>query len=308
MLTDKILASVLNQFPDPVFVLSESGKYIGVYGGRDVRYYRDASGLVGNSIGDFFEKQNVEFFLKQIKLALDQKQLVTVEYELMDTELAKLLPDEAPPIAYFEGRINPLDFTVEGERVVIWVASNRTDRHFLQLELKKMCDTDGLTQLYNRRRLDEDMKKAFENFKRLGVNTSLLALDLDNLKQVNDSLGHHEGDNLLKLLAKVCHTSLRMNDSAYRLGGDEFLVAMPLSDFDAAMAFAGRLREHFLLDAEKLQGIARDCSVSVGVSMFKDTDSSFNDALIRADKALYAAKKQGKNSVFSSSEVTGTGD
>lgn len=303
MLTDSLLVSVLNQLPDPVFLLSESGKYVGVYGGRDARYYRDASGLVGHSIGDFFEKQNTEFFLKQIRLALDHKQLVIVEYELADVEITKLAKDQSPPIAYFEGRISPLDFEIGGERMVIWVASNRTERHFLQLELKNLSDTDGLTQLYNRRRLDEDMTKAFENFMRLGVNTSLLALDLDNLKQVNDTQGHHEGDNLLKLLAKICHTSLRMNDSAYRMGGDEFLVVMPLSDFEAAMNFASRLRELFQYDTHKLQGAAKDCSISVGVSMFEDSDSSFNDALIRADKALYKAKKQGKNSVYGSGEA-----
>lgn len=87
------------------------------------------------------------------------------------------------------------------------------------------------------------------------------------------------------------------------LGLDFLSFVWSLSDFDAAMNFASRLRELFQYDTHKLQGAVKDCSISVGVSMFEDSDSSFNDALIRADKALYKAKKQGKNSVYGSGEA-----
>ncbi|WP_373020097.1 GGDEF domain-containing protein [Thiomicrorhabdus sp.] len=297
MITLEQMPAVLNALPDPAFVFSKSGKYVAVFGGRDNRYYHDGSGLVGLYIADLIEAEKANWFIGKIEEALQSKKLLIEEYELSNKDV-KGLPDEGPqePL-WFEGRIQALDFLVDDEEVVLWVASNISERHKLEVKLRELSDTDQLTSVYNRRRLDHELSLHFEAFSRHLIPTSVLMFDLDNLKQINDRFGHHVGDEAIRTIASICQFLLRKTDLICRYGGDEFIIVLPGTDLEQAVQFSDRLVENFK------QGLQRFCvddtlvTASIGVTAFKPTDKNSKDTLQRVDSALYAAKKNGKNQV-----------
>jgi signal transduction histidine kinase len=131
----QMLAATLDALPDPAFILSRSGRYVAVFGGTDKRYYHDGSGLVGLSIGDVLAPEKTLWFLAQIETVLQTRQLLVVEYALSGSDV-KILNDEGPSEAiWFEGRVQALNYQVDGEEVVLWVASNITASHQLRLDL-----------------------------------------------------------------------------------------------------------------------------------------------------------------------------
>ena len=291
------MALVLDALPDPVFILSRSGKYVAMFGGRDPRYYHDGNGLVGLYISDVVNTEKANWFLEQIELALQSGKLLIQEYELSNKDV-KGLSDEGPaqPI-WFEGRIQALDFLVDGESVVLWIASNITQRHELEIKLRELSDTDQLTKLFNRRKLESELTLHYETFKRHSTPMSILIFDLDHLKKINDALGHHAGDEVIFAVSDICRVALRKTDIACRFGGDEFVVVLPNTDLEHALQFADRLRERFNLELSRfsIDGVA--VTVSIGVAIMIPTDHSYEDALKRADKGLYEAKRKGKNQV-----------
>jgi diguanylate cyclase (GGDEF)-like protein/PAS domain S-box-containing protein len=157
--------------------------------------------------------------------------------------------------------------------------------------------TDSLTGLFNSRYLHERLPAEIERANRYGRPLSLLVLDCDNFKSINDRYGHLEGDKVLVSLAEVIGLCLRRSDSAYRYGGEEFVVLLPETGEQASVALANRLREMFA--DQKILAATGDeirCTVSIGVSRHVpgDTESTM---IRRADEACYSAKDQGKNCV-----------
>jgi diguanylate cyclase (GGDEF)-like protein/PAS domain S-box-containing protein len=157
--------------------------------------------------------------------------------------------------------------------------------------------TDSLTGLFNSRYLHERLPAEIERASRYGRPLSLLVLDCDNFKSINDRYGHLEGDKVLMSLAEVIGLCLRRSDSAFRYGGEEFVVLLPEAGEQASVALANRLREMFA-NQKVLTAAGEEicCTVSVGVSRHVpgDTESSL---IRRADEACYSAKDQGRNCV-----------
>lgn len=291
------MSLVLQALPDPAFILSRSGKYVAVFGGRDTRYYHDGGGLVGCYITDLIKPAKADWFLKKIGEALETGRLIIEEYELSNKDVAGL-PDEGPdePI-WFEGRVQSLDFTIDNEEVVLWVASNITERHRLEVRLRELSDTDQLTGLYNRRKLDDQLQAHYENFTRYQLPLSVVSFDLDDLKPLNDSLGHGAGDMALRRVADICREQLRMNDIACRMGGDEFVILLPNTEHFQAQKFADRFKDSCNTALCQLNDQSFSLSVSIGVATCIAADTDPYDVVRRADIALYEAKKAGKNCI-----------
>ncbi|QYJ78324.1 GGDEF domain-containing protein [Shewanella acanthi] len=292
------LALILDALPDPAFIISKSGQYLAVFGGKDGRYYHDGSSLVGLKLTEVLNSDKAEYFQSLIDQALASRSLIIEEYELCIKDV-KGIPEAGPsqPI-WFEGRIQALDFLVEGEPVVLWVASNISQRHELEIQLRQLSDTDQLTGLFNRRRLVQDLSALFDNFSYHKLPSSVLILDLDNLKAVNDQLGHHVGDEIMRAIADTCKQQFRKTDNAYRYGGDEFVITLASVEQPQAISFAEHLLGCFFeaLQQHAINGIY--ATVSIGVASFEAGDKSYEDALRRADAALYQAKRNGKNQVI----------
>lgn len=295
------MALVLHSLPDPAFVITQSGRYIAVFGGKDDRYYHDGSGLVGLYISDVLHEEKANYYLCIIEQALISRKLQIEEYELSNKDV-KGLSDQGPsePI-WFEGRVQALDFLVDNEPVVLWVASNMSKRHQLEVQLRQLSDTDQLTGLFNRRRLERDLNLLFDTYSRYHVPASILMLDLDHLKQINDQLGHHAGDNVIVTVADTCKQQFRKTDSAYRFGGDEFVIALPGVEYDQAIVFAEFLCDCCFKALQKHAVNGLFATVSIGVATIEADDKSYEDTLKRADAALYQAKRDGKNRVIANS-------
>lgn len=157
--------------------------------------------------------------------------------------------------------------------------------------LQHMALKDTLTGLGNRRFFDDSLHKAVQLAKRYNESCSLLLLDLDNFKQVNDIAGHTAGDELLIAIANTLSETLRITDSLFRFGGDEFAIILSTADTDSAELIARRLLKaiHQLPLCQHYQ-----VSISIGLALLQPEQSQ-TAFFAAADKALYQAKSAGKN-------------
>ncbi len=170
----------------------------------------------------------------------------------------------------------------------------------LLAELQHKARHDSLTGLLNRRAMEEAIGTQMQRGRRTGETHSLLMLDLDHFKSINDCFGHSIGDLALQHVATILQANVRTIDYVARVGGEEFLVLMPGASLDAARPAAERLREQLAADSLQLQGASVDLSVSIGIAQWADTSEDMSRLLVRADSALYQAKAQGRNRVFAS--------
>jgi len=179
----------------------------------------------------------------------------------------------------------------------LWLYRDVTERKERELELRRLATTDILTGLPNRRHFLERLDQELARFHRFGKPTALLMIDIDHFKQVNDNYGHAMGDAVLRHFADLTLGSLRKLDLAGRLGGEEFAIMLPGADAEGARLYAERLRQkvenHPCLSAAHHVAI----TVSVGLTLFTDTDTGADLPLARADAALYRAKQNGRNRV-----------
>lgn len=164
----------------------------------------------------------------------------------------------------------------------------------------EMAVRDGLTGLNNRRYFDRHASIMFDNARMAGKSISLIVLDIDHFKMVNDTYGHQVGDEVLRTFAERISKNVRGKDLACRFGGEEFVVAMPDTDQELACVVADRMRREVAEHPFSVQGGAQQIAVtmSAGVSALNGVDDTMENWLRRADEALYAAKKNGRNQVI----------
>jgi diguanylate cyclase (GGDEF)-like protein len=170
----------------------------------------------------------------------------------------------------------------------------------LLAELRHKARHDSLTGLLNRRAIEEAIGAQMQRGRRTGETHSLLMLDLDHFKSINDKFGHAAGDLVLQHVATLLQANVRKIDQVARVGGEEFLVLMPGASLDTARPAAERLREQLAADSAQFEGTNVKISVSVGIAEWADPSEELSRLLIRADTALYRAKAQGRNRVFTS--------
>jgi diguanylate cyclase (GGDEF)-like protein/PAS domain S-box-containing protein len=181
-----------------------------------------------------------------------------------------------------------------------------TERKRFEGQLQHLADHDHLTGLYNRRRLDEELRREIARAQRYGNGGTVLAIDIDNFKYVNDSLGHTAGDALIAVAAEVFRSRLRETDVIARVGGDEFAVILPGIDEQQAEHVAAGLLEAIRTETRfELPRTLRNITASIGVAPFADVAGlTSEDLLVEADIAMYDAKEAGRDrlAVYSSAE------
>jgi diguanylate cyclase (GGDEF)-like protein len=158
--------------------------------------------------------------------------------------------------------------------------------------LRKEARTDKLTQLGNRRFADERLEHECAQRRPC----ALILIDIDHFKRVNDEHGHDVGDVVLQSVARVLQSSVRASDDVCRLGGEEFLVICPNTTADAAVELADRLRS--IVGFTRIEQLGRAVTVGAGITETTTLDGGPSVALKRANAALYAAKRGGRNRVL----------
>jgi two-component system C4-dicarboxylate transport sensor histidine kinase DctB len=163
--------------------------------------------------------------------------------------------------------------------------------------LHRISITDHLTGAYTRRFFFESLTKLMSAAKRHGTPLSIIMIDVDNFKHINDSYGHPAGDEVLQTLAANCREALREADVFARFGGEEFIVALPDTDERAAQEVAERLRLAAMAQPVDTGDVLVRVTISSGISQYRPTDVTIEDMIKRVDQALYAAKNSGRNQV-----------
>lgn len=161
----------------------------------------------------------------------------------------------------------------------------------LMRQLRDMAMTDTLTGAANRRSANEFMLKEYERSQQEGVPLTLIMMDVDKFKKINDTYGHEQGDQVLKVMTSVAKDMLRVSDLLVRWGGEEFLVVAPNTDAAQGFALAESIRQ--AIEKTPIEG-CHNVTVSMGVSMIA-AGETIESALGRADAALYCAKETGRN-------------
>jgi diguanylate cyclase (GGDEF)-like protein len=170
----------------------------------------------------------------------------------------------------------------------------------LNAQLRELASTDALTGCANRRQFLEKLRNEMARATRYGGTLSVIALDLDHFKNINDTHGHGAGDDALKHFADLAQRLLRTQDTLGRTGGEEFAILLPDTNEAGAVILAERLREQLEHTALQYRGHAIPMTVSAGVAERRQATDTPEDILKRADEALYAAKGGGRNRVIGS--------
>ena len=158
-------------------------------------------------------------------------------------------------------------------------------------KLRTMATTDHLTGLANRRHFAEVLQRCFNEASRYGFDLTCCMCDLDDYKLINDTLGHQVGDRVLEMAAEVIRSSLRGSDVAARYGGDEFVLLLPHTSLERAMAVGERIRQQLALESGRSNGLRHSVTLSIGIaSLVADRPMTAEALLAMADRALYAAK------------------
>jgi diguanylate cyclase (GGDEF)-like protein len=167
------------------------------------------------------------------------------------------------------------------------------------IELERVSRTDPLTGLPNRRYLDEQLRANFAALRRRGQPFSVLLLDLDNFKSINDSYGHLAGDHVICEFTKRLRRILRADEFAGRWGGEEFLLVLPSTELPAALALADRIRSSIAESPMVIAGDRLVVTLSGGLATARQENESPEQLLERADGNLYRAKRSGRNQIAS---------
>lgn len=181
--------------------------------------------------------------------------------------------------------------------VMIGFGTLMLTNEFVTTELRRLAEMDTLTQVFNRRALLTLLEKAASSAQRTGLPLSVMVLDLDHFKSVNDTRGHRAGDDVLQHFVQVAASCLRKEDVMGRLGGEEFGVFLPNSDLDGALVVAERLRG-LLASSPAYANTSAPLYLTVSIGVALSSRGEAADALLqRADEAMYLAKQRGRNRV-----------
>jgi two-component system C4-dicarboxylate transport sensor histidine kinase DctB len=171
------------------------------------------------------------------------------------------------------------------------------DLQKLTEDLRLVSITDSLTGAYNRRYFHDASAKMVSSARRHGQPLSVVVIDADRFKDINDRHGHPAGDKALQELTAACREGLREEDLLARFGGEEFILLLPNTDAEAARVTAERVRRNVMERQVRVDGKTINMTVSSGVSQWRPDEPAIDEAIRRADRAVYAAKDLGRNRV-----------
>jgi diguanylate cyclase (GGDEF)-like protein/PAS domain S-box-containing protein len=292
----ELYMDILKTIPDPFFIVSENGTYLEVLGGIERTLYDDATSLKGRNIYEFSEKSFADFFMDQVRKTLDTGILNCFEYQLETRKVD--LPKNGPGgMQWFEARLYPLANHYQGQLAVTAMVINISERKLMQQRLRDLSYMDPLTSVANRRFFLEHLSEELESSLTDKTTVSVMILDIDHFKQINDTYGHLVGDHVLKDLVTIAKTILRKRDIIARFGGDEFIISMVGVEMAAVLQIAEQLRERVRQYDFRPEDIQIKVTISIGVSNATLYDTDISSIISRADKALYQAKELGRDQV-----------
>lgn len=275
-----LLETIINTIPDIIFYKDKQSKYLG---GNKAFF----EGFFGKKKSEVIGKNDFELHQdKEVaKAFIERDQEILKNKEDKYTEINILNKDDK--ILYLESVKTPL-INEKGEAWgIVGVARDMTKRKELEDMLTQMSYTDKLTGLYNRAYFEEQINKLDDNEY---YPLTLIMGDLNGLKDVNDNLGHLEGDKLLVEIAKVLKGSCRKEDLVFRWGGDEFIILLPNSDYKLGKEICNRIK----LNCKNTDKTPIPLSISLGVSTKISKQKDIDEILKEAEDMMYIEKLKTK--------------
>ena len=203
--------------------------------------------------------------------------------------LGVLALESSRPGAFQPGDVQPLESVAD-----ICANAIQNARYFDRV--RQLAYVDGLTGIFNRRYFELRMREEIERAQRYQGSLSIIMIDIDEFKRLNDEFGHLLGDEVLRQVSNIFSQHLRKVDVACRYGGEEFVILAPETTGEAAFALADKLRR--VVEAWPFPGVPRPVTISAGVAGFPQHGLTRDDLVKAADAALYAAKQAGRNRVL----------
>lgn len=283
--SEQHLRALLDILPQPIYITNQiDGKLLYVNRKTCLLFQRRASQLLRGTSADFYVNTQDREELR--KLFENLKEIRDVEVKMKNFQGRE-----------FTAEVAAISVDYGGSSAILVALNDISQRKELEAELFHQASTDPLTGISNRRYFITQAEQELRRSRRFGRNLSVLMIDVDHFKIINDRHGHAVGDAVLQGVVKRCLESLRQSDLLGRLGGEEFAVILPETNLAAATEAAERLRRHMEERPLIAERIAIACTVSVGVAELNASDGSIDDLLHRADETLYRAKNKGRNRV-----------
>ena len=276
---------VMDSLPVRIMRISREYRYLYVNRAYERLWGVQRSAVIGRTVAEILGENLFRLHERHMKAALEGR---TVRYEVRRRTNGAEFVDSIACVPHVGGQESPTDFFI--------LSVDITERTRLEERLNDLASRDPLTGALNRRVLMERAESELERCSRDGAPFSLVIVDLDHFKNVNDTWGHAAGDEVLKALAETCRRALRPADVFGRFGGEEFVALLPAADADDAADIAERLRR--LTEESAIatpEGVIR-VTLSAGHTTALPGDSP-DDLLRRADSALYESKRSGRNRV-----------
>ncbi|HEY4485342.1 MAG TPA: EAL domain-containing protein, partial [Nitrospiria bacterium] len=269
--------ALINAMPDMMFRISRDGTYLDFIASKDAVPLLPPSEFLGKNIREIMPAEVARQSMHYLQQALETGDKQIFEYQLlMDGNRRD-----------YEARI-----VVSGADEVLSIVRDITERKAQAAALEYQALHDILTDLPNRTLVQDRLKQAIHAAARENKPLTLLLMDLDRFKDVNDALGHHHGDLLLKQVGPRVLSVLRESDTIARLGGDEFAVLLPATDIEGAKVAARKILE--ALDRPfVVEGFFLEIGASIGIAMFPEQGEDADMLMRRADVAMYQAKQSG---------------
>jgi len=294
----QLLESLIEAIPAPIFYKNEHGVYTGC-NDHFVKYLgRSRDEIVGQTVYGVAPSKMAEVYHK-------------ADLDLIQQGGSQVYETS---VSHGDGTVHDVMFHKAVFRKannapggIIGVMLDITDRTKLEEKLLALASLDDLTQLANRRELDNTLEQALARSARSKTNLALLFIDIDGFKAVNDKCGHEAGDEALKQIASRIVTLLRKSDIAGRMGGDEFAVILEGAvSLDTTALVAQKLLDTLSAPYTLSCGEITSLSASIGIAFAPDDGEDLKHLLSKADGAMYEAKNQGKNRYVMASDLTAT--
>jgi len=283
-----LLDTILNNINAHVYMKDSDRTFLYVNSQVAELFGDEAENIIGKKDTEVLPKEIADHFYQSDSVVFKTQERQVIEETATD--------DEGNIHHYISTKIPFL--SPDKRSALIGFSTEVTELFLLKEEFKKLATIDPLTKLFNRRYFTEQADKEFIRAQRYKLSMTLISIDIDHFKSINDNYGHPAGDKVLVAVSKQLQDSLRQTDILARIGGEEFSILLPETSAEDAMVFAERIRA----EQEKLRITGEwqgeiTLSVSIGISGFQVDDEAFDVLFSRADKALYQAKKSGRNKV-----------
>ena len=276
--------AILAAVPDLMFEIDANGQYLNIWAHNPQELAKNKEQLLGQTISEILPTDTAVQVMEALKEASEK-----------GTSFGKQIQIDTPKgREWFELSVSLKDSNITPNSFIV-LSRNITERKQMEEKLIYLSNYDTLTNLYNRRMLEEKLIKDIQRTNRYNHPLSLFMIDIDHFKNVNDTYGHHAGDIVLAKVASVLKESIRETDYAVRYGGEEFVIVLPETSLDKAVELAERLRIKIADTNIELDDNSLSVTVSIGVSDF--SGETLGNLINLADSAMYEAKESGRNCV-----------